>query len=188
MYFVFVYLESQLQSFKLVFCCYARPQRNTFQGIVITNGTKTYAVFTYRCDDIQWETSNTTVIGFNAGGTSYDNHPLSGTPDAVNIDCENSPQSIWNNIVYDVNPLGSNSSATPPLRGEDDNLNRSYAGGHIYQSKALFLCFFYMVTIIILILHLSVRYVCESGRSRSHSTRAKNFSFSSSLDLDVAAH
>ena len=40
-----------------------------------------------------------------------------------------------------------------------------------------------MSYIIILILHLSVH---ESGRSREgHSTRANNFSFSSSLDLDV---
>ena len=38
-------------------------------------------------------------------------------------------------------------------------------------------------TILILILDLCVR---ESGRSREgHSTRANNFSFSSSLDLDV---
>ena len=45
-----------------------------------------------------------------------------------------------------------------------------------------------MQAIIILILHLSV---CESGGSReghltrAHLTRAKNLSFSSSLDLDV---
>ena len=55
---------------------------NTFQSIVITNGTKTYAVFTYHCDDINWANGNFTVIGFNAGGTSYENYPLSGTPDA----------------------------------------------------------------------------------------------------------
>ena len=40
-----------------------------------------------------------------------------------------------------------------------------------------------VVHIIILILHLCV---CESGRSQEgHSTRANNFSISSSLDLDV---
>ena len=92
-------------------------QHNTFQGIVITNGTKTYTVFTYRCDDIQWANGNSTVIGFNAGGTYYVNHPLSATPEASDIDCQRSPLSIWNNIVYDVNPMGSNISISPPLGG-----------------------------------------------------------------------
>ena len=87
---------------------------------MITNGTKTYAVFTYHCDDINWANGNFTVIGFNAGGTSYENHPFSGTPDASDIDCESYPPSLWNNLVYDVNPLGSNSSIIPPREG---NLN-----------------------------------------------------------------
>ena len=86
---------------------------------MITNGTKTYAVYIYHCDDTTWAHGNSTVIGFNAGGTSYDNHPLSGTPDASDIDCERLPLSPWNNVVYDVNPLGSNSSVTPPLGGEE---------------------------------------------------------------------
>ena len=86
---------------------------------MITNGTKTYSVFTYRCDDITWANGNRTVIGFNAGGTSYANHPFSGTPNVVNVDCENSPESIWNNLVYDVNPLGSDGSVTPPLGGKE---------------------------------------------------------------------
>ena len=103
---------TQVQS--LLIC----TQHNTFQAVIITNGTKTYAVFTYHCDDINWVNGNNTVIGFNAGGTSYDNHPLSAGPDAGNIDCESYPPSLWNNVVYDVNPLGSNSSATPPFGGE----------------------------------------------------------------------
>ena len=92
-------------------------QHNTFQAVVITNGTKTYTVFTYHCDDINWANGNSTVIGFNAGGTSYENHPFSGTPDASDIDCESYPPSLWNNLVYDVNPLGSNSSILPPREG-----------------------------------------------------------------------
>ena len=96
---------------------------------MITNGTKTYAVFTYHCDDINWANGNFTGIGFNAGGTSYENHPFSGTPDASDIDCESYPPSLWNNIVYDVNPLGSNSSIIPPSGGEckkTENKNLSY--------------------------------------------------------------
>lgn len=90
---------------------------------MITNGTKTYAVFTYRCDDITWTNGNNTVIGFNAGGTSYANHPLSASEDVVDIDCERFPDSVWNNVVYDVNPLGSNSSLIPPLGGKKNQLH-----------------------------------------------------------------
>ena len=86
---------------------------------MITNGSKTYAVFTYHCDDINWASPrNNTVIGFNAGGTSYESHPFSGSHDASDIDCESYPPSLWNHVVYDVNPLGSNGSFIPPSAGE----------------------------------------------------------------------
>ena len=98
-------------------------QHNTFQGIVITNGTKTYAVYTYHCDDITWAHGNNTVIGFNAGGTFFANHPLSGSENASHIDCESFPASVWHNVVYDVNPGGSNSSISAPLGGEQEKLN-----------------------------------------------------------------
>ena len=80
-------------------------QTNTFQGIVITDGNKTYAVYTYHCDDVQW--SDGSVIGFNAGGSYYKNHPLSDSLAARDIDCVHSPGSEWNNVVYDVNPNGT---------------------------------------------------------------------------------
>ena len=84
----------------------------------MTNGTKTYAVYTYHCDDISWTHGNRTVIGFNAGGTYFANHPLSSTKNASDIDCESLPASEWHNVVYDLNPQGSNSSINPPLGGE----------------------------------------------------------------------
>ena len=90
-------------------------QRNTFQGIVITDGNKTYAVYTYHCDDIEW--SDGSVIGFNAGGSYYDNHPLSDSISARDIDCVHSPGSEWNNVIYDVNPNGTTIYGPPPLSG-----------------------------------------------------------------------
>ena len=72
---------------------------------MITNGTKTYAVYTYHCGDIQW--SEGSVIGFNAGGSYYVNHPLSDSIEARDIDCVHHPESEWNNVVYDVNPNGT---------------------------------------------------------------------------------
>ena len=97
----------------IVFSC---PQRNTLQGIVITDGNKTYAVYTYHCNDIQW--SDGSVIGFNAGGSYYTNHPLSDSISASDIDCVHSPESEWNNVIYDVNPNGTTLYTPPVLSGE----------------------------------------------------------------------
>ena len=91
-------------------------QRNTFQGIVITNSSKTYAVYTYHCDDVQW--SDGSVIGFNAGGSYYANHPLSDSIEARDIDCVHSPGSEWNNVVYDLNPNGTTNYGPPVLSGK----------------------------------------------------------------------
>ena len=86
----------------LCYVCMHFSQSNTFQGIVITNRSKTYAVYTYHCDDMQW--SDGSVIGFNAGGSYYANHPLSDSIEACDIDCVHSPGSEWNNVVYDLTP------------------------------------------------------------------------------------
>ena len=75
-------------------------QTNTFQGIVITNGASSYAVFTYECGDINW--SGMATIGFKATGSFYQNHAYSGSR-AASIDCVNSPNSQWNNVVYRLN-------------------------------------------------------------------------------------
>ena len=82
---------------------------------MITDGNKTYAVYTYHCDDVQW--SDGSVIGFNAAGSYYTNHPLSGLISARDIDCVHSPGSEWNNVVYDVNPNGTTIFEPPPLSG-----------------------------------------------------------------------
>ena len=79
---------------------------------MITNGSKTYAVYTYHCNDVQW--SDGSVIGFNAGGSYYANHPLSDSIEARDIDCVHSPESEWNNVVYDVNPNGTITSPPAP--------------------------------------------------------------------------
>ena len=75
-------------------------QTNTFQGIVITNGASSYAVFTYECGDINW--GDQATIGFKATGSFYRNHPYSASR-AASIDCVNSPNSQWNNVVYRLN-------------------------------------------------------------------------------------
>ena len=69
-------------------------QENTYQAILITDGTHSYAVFTYKCGLLQW--GEGAIIGFNAPGEFYHNQELS----YPGIDCVNYPTSVWTNIVY----------------------------------------------------------------------------------------
>ena len=85
-------------------------QENTWQAILINNGTDSYAIFTYQCGDINW--SRRTIIGYNAAGVVYLNHPLSGVRSAGDIDCMNLPESDWTNILYNL--TGSNLNITVP--------------------------------------------------------------------------
>ena len=71
---------------------------NTYQGIVITDGNTTYAVFTYQCGLMEW--SRGATIGFNAAGQIYENHPFSGSENVHEIACVNSPDLEWSNLVY----------------------------------------------------------------------------------------
>jgi hypothetical protein len=84
---------------------------NTFQGIVITNGSRSYAVYTYRCDYISWPDSAT--IGFNAPPDLFKNHPITDADlNGEIIACvhEGSP---WNNVIYDLEPSPIILSMTP---------------------------------------------------------------------------
>ena len=88
---------------------------NTFQGILITNGTQSYSVFTYECDQLEW--SDEATIGYNAGGDYNASHPLSGTLFANSIDCLHSNINVTvNNIIFDLVPgaLVIGTTAPPP--------------------------------------------------------------------------
>lgn len=77
-------------------------QTNTFQGIVVTDGSKSYAVYTYYCGGLYW--LNPATIGFNAPPSTYNNHPITGTdltPDNVACVHRDSP---WNNVIFDLEP------------------------------------------------------------------------------------
>ena len=56
-------------------------QTNNYQAIIVTDGASTFAVFNYICGELRWSgvgTNQAAVVGFNAEGTFYGNHPLSG--------------------------------------------------------------------------------------------------------------
>ena len=77
-------------------------QTNTFQALVATDGIRSYAVFTYKCDSLRWSGQNRhAVIGYNLRGR-FINHPLSNTVQVVNVSCANSPATPWTNLVYSI--------------------------------------------------------------------------------------
>ena len=69
---------------------------------MITDGRESYTVFTYMCDLIQWNGLwRYPTIGYNAGGTLFANHPLTGREEANQIDCT-SDNSQYVNVVYKI--------------------------------------------------------------------------------------
>lgn len=80
-------------------------QENSFQVILITDGTYSYSVFTYNCNLTEWDDGVT--IGFNGGSSFYENHD----PSSSEVACLNLPDSIWTNVVY---LLSSESPEIPP--------------------------------------------------------------------------
>ena len=56
----------------------------------------------YECGKLQW--SGDGVIGFKANSTLSKIHRLSGS-NASLVACENSPESVWSNLVYQLRKL-----------------------------------------------------------------------------------
>ena len=78
---------------------YIPLQINTYQGIVITNGTKSFAVFIYNCELLN--PRSVAGIGYYFSSTLFEEHPLSNTNRSSTIACEN-PHSPWNSVIFGV--------------------------------------------------------------------------------------
>lgn len=78
-------------------------QRNTYQGVLVTDGTASYTVFIYKCGLMRW--SGSASIGYYAEGTFFQNHPQANSNTANSIACANSPTSVWSNVAYRLNIL-----------------------------------------------------------------------------------
>ena len=78
------------------------PQTNSFQAAILTNGSASYAVFTYNCGLMDY--SARAAIGFAAYYSYgiYANHPLSMSERAKEVACLNSPRSPWANVIYEL--------------------------------------------------------------------------------------
>ena len=70
--------------------------------MVASQGSSSYAIFTYKCDNLQW-TKNNATIGYSDGHSNFENHPFSRTSKVTDIDCLNYPSSVWSNVVYNLN-------------------------------------------------------------------------------------
>ena len=57
---------------------------NTFQGILITDGRNSYAVFIYECGGMEWGGGE---IGWRDGSSEQVSHPLSGSSNSNDIGC-----------------------------------------------------------------------------------------------------
>ena len=86
-------------------CMCVCTQTNSYQAVVITNDTESFAVFTYQCGSVSWHGHAT--IGYNAGGTLFENHKLSGMNTANSVACLNYSSTVWSNLVYRLTPAGS---------------------------------------------------------------------------------
>ena len=71
--------------------------------MIASQGSTSYAIFTYKCNFLQW-TRNNATIGYSVGQYNYANHPFSRTLTVTDIDCLNYPSSEWSNVVYNLNP------------------------------------------------------------------------------------
>ena len=76
------------------------PQTNTFEAVLVTNGTLSYTILTYRCGDLNWASSDT-VIGFSASQCFYANNSYSG-PNVNDIACANQLMDGSNSVVYQI--------------------------------------------------------------------------------------
>ena len=92
-------------------------QTNTFQGIVITDGTTSFAVFTYKCGDLNWGSGAS--IGFSAADDLFANHEFAGRPDAHEVDCLNQPISDYVNVIYAISSI----AAIPPPISPDTGMH-----------------------------------------------------------------
>ena len=62
---------------------------NTFQAVLITDGSASYAVFIYECGRVGWSGA---TIGWAETGSVYEVHALSGA-ESSDVDCEYSSYS-----------------------------------------------------------------------------------------------
>ena len=70
---------------------------------MVTDGTNSFAIFIYRCGDLEWNGGAT--IGYGASSEMFSNHRLSRSPFITFIGCLNTPNSQFFTVLYEVSNL-----------------------------------------------------------------------------------
>lgn len=73
------------------------------------------------------EWSDAAVIGYNAGGDPYQNHPLSGKLESKLIGCVHLPNSVLNNVVYDLSQNMTVGTTPEPFNSVGTYINSSHS-------------------------------------------------------------
>ena len=84
-------------------------QTNTFQGVLVTDFERSYAIYTYFCGDLGF--SGNVTIGFATGDGMFADHESTLSGNAQSIACLNIPDSPWVNIVYGISSSGKASNS-----------------------------------------------------------------------------
>ena len=108
-------IKNLLVIFKVTGCltitvlCSQTLQTNTFQAVLVTDGANSFAIFIYRCGDLQW--GHEATIGYGASFEMFSNNRLSLIQDATSIACLNAPDNQFFTVVYEI----TNSTEGTPL-------------------------------------------------------------------------
>ena len=107
---------------------FSQYDTNRFQGVLITDGYYSYAVFIYQCGDMEWGGG---VIGWQASTSHYASYYLSGESNSNDVACANSYYSSYNTLVFRLDDRKSLPPSIPPMY-------------HLFPSLSLLLLIFMM--------------------------------------------
>jgi hypothetical protein len=96
---------------------YGETIPNTFQGMIVTDSTTSFAVSTYKCGDLTFTQSAS--VGFGTEDGLYANHQFirRGSPDKIS--CLNTPTTPWVNAIFELTK--SNIAVSAVNECETDN-------------------------------------------------------------------
>ena len=70
--------------------------------MVTTDGFDSFAILSYQCGLLNWESANGAVIGYSVNNKYYENYMLSMSSNVNKIACQQSPDSVWNTVLYHI--------------------------------------------------------------------------------------
>ena len=75
-------------------------QTNTFQAVLATDGSNSFALFIYKCGDLEWNGRRRATVGYGASTEMFSNHRLSRMGNVISISCLNAPENPYSTVTY----------------------------------------------------------------------------------------